>query len=91
MATVAAATLPSPTPSPGDTTLPDGCVTTDSGDIACGIITDSYLAVFVDCPASLSGPEDCELCDVISLIGDTTPGTFEKVRKCFWVNSICFS
>jgi hypothetical protein len=70
---VAAATLPSPTPSPGDTTLPDGCVTTDSGDIACGIITDSYLAVFVDCPASLSGPEDCELCDVISLIGDTTP------------------
>jgi hypothetical protein len=71
----------SPTPSPGGTTLPDGCVTTDSGDIACGIGTDSYVAVFVDCPASLSGPEDCGLCNVISLIGDTTPGTFEKVRN----------
>jgi hypothetical protein len=36
----------SPTPSPGGATLPDGCITTDSGDIACGIRTDSYLAFF---------------------------------------------
>ena len=62
----------------------EGCITTASGAIACGIVTDTYLAAFFDCPATLSGPEDCQSCDVVSLVGDILRYVRESIVSCLF-------
>jgi hypothetical protein len=77
----------SPMPSAAGT-LPDPCVEFDEeGSVACGIITDTYFVVFADSPTTLYGWADCQLCDVISLVNDSTPGMSQK--HCSSIVQIC--
>jgi hypothetical protein len=85
---------PSPMPSAAGT-LPDPCVELDEGvGVACGIITDTYFVVFVDCPTTLYGWADCQLCEVFSLVNDSTPGMsqnalFQYRADLLYLSSFC--
>lgn len=64
-----------PPPSSPSNTLPDGCIKTDDGIIACGIRGDGFFTLFFNCPSTLSGPTDCSDCETIITLNDPTPDT----------------